>query len=329
MDRVLVTGGSGFVGRRLLTHLHRIHPELELHNLDVVPSGLPVVEHLSPVEVEETYSSLPPMDAVVHLAAVSREPGFPTSRYYEVNTWGTAALGDWALAAGVRKVIFYSSIAVYGPAEEPTNEHSQMCPETPYGMSKLLGEQELRLRLGRAGTSLVVIRPGVVFGPGDDGNFARLARAVQQGWFVFPGRTDTRKAAIYVDDLVDFTGWLLGYDCGESLTVNAVYDRAATVDEIVGHIGAAVGRRTRRVVVPEGLARVGVGVLGLAEAYKPPVKRMFHQRRVDKLLSSTNIVSDVLPQLPYTFPHSPAEAVGAWLSSGADGETAPEDIAVS
>lgn len=323
MQRVLVTGGSGFVGSHLIAHLRRTRPDLEIHNLDVVPcADLPVdQQHVVPVEDEASYTDVPPVDAVVHLAAVSREPGFATERYYEVNTHGTATLVRWAEQVGVPKILFYSSISVYGPAEQPTAEDARKAPESPYGMSKLLGEQELRDWRERNATTLGVIRPGVVFGPGDDGNFPRLARAVRQGWFAFPGRTDTRKAAIYVRDVVDLTVWLLEHDFS-NLTINAVYEQASTTAEIVEFMRRAMGRdSTRTVVVPEALARAGVGLLGLAESHKPPVERTFHQRRVDKLVASSNIVSRTLPELDFDFAHTMESAITEWLAE--DGFVTP------
>jgi nucleoside-diphosphate-sugar epimerase len=215
---------------------------------------------------------------------------------------------------GVPKIIFYSSISVYGPVDEPTAEDAMTAPTAPYGMSKLLGEQRLSAWARETGQALAVLRPGVIFGPGDDGNFSRLAKAVEQGWFVFPGRKDTRKAAIHVKDVVQLTEWLLREDFTQ-LTVNAVYGQASTTEEIVDDMRRALAKRsTRSVVVPEGLARLGMSVLGLTESHKPPVERMFHQRRVDKLVESSNIVSQTLPHLDFSFDHSMQTAILDWLS---------------
>jgi nucleoside-diphosphate-sugar epimerase len=214
----------------------------------------------------------------------------------------------------VPKIIFYSSISVYGPVDEPTAEDAITAPTTPYGMSKLLGEQQLQAWANETGQSLAIVRPSVIFGPGDDGNFARLAKAVGQGWFVFPGRKDTRKAAIYVKDVVQLTGWLLREDF-KRLTINAVYGQASKTEEIVEDIRRALSKgSTKTMVVPEGVARLGMSVLGLAEAHKPPVERMFHQRRVDKLVESSNIVSQTLPDLDFRFDHSMETAIADWLS---------------
>lgn len=315
MQRVLITGGSGFVGRHLVKRLRVTRPHLEVRNLDVVscvdlPSDR---QHIGSLEDDGAYAGIPPVDAIVHLAAVSREPGFATRRYYETNAHGTAMLAKWAERMGVPRILFFSSISVYGRAELPTTENSLTAPETPYGMSKLLAEQELAHWRQRNDATLGVVRPGVVFGPGDDGNFSRLARAVRRGWFVFPGRTDTRKAAIYVKDLVELTDWLLGHDFTD-LTVNAVYDQAATTAEIVEFMQRAMGRQSKRIVViPESLARAGVGLLGLAESRKPPAERTFHQRRIDKLVSSSNIVSANLPKLGFRFGHTMESAIEEWL----------------
>lgn len=313
MDRILLTGGSGFVGQHLIRRLQADRPHVEIHNLDLVPSGLPVVEHLGSIEDESSYVSVPRVDAVIHLAAVSREPGYPVKRYYDVNNYGTSVLSDWLVHSSVPQTIFFSSISVYGSCEEPTSENSRMYPETPYGMSKMLAESRLRSWQNENDTSLAILRPGVIFGPGDDGNFPRLAKAVRQGWFMFPGRTDTRKAAIFVHDLADLVAWLLEYPY-KSIAVNAVYERASTIEEIVAYLQKALGKpRIRTLVLPESLARAGVNILGLFESHRPPAERMFHARRIDKLVSSTNIISHTLPELPFSFVHTMESALEEWL----------------
>ena len=107
-------------------------------------------------------------DLAVNLAAIHREPGHQDYEYFETNLKGAENVCSWADQVGCNKIIFTSSIAPYGPAEEPKDEQSLTVPVTAYGSSKLAAEK-IHIAWQHKdieGRQLVIVRPGVVFGPG-------------------------------------------------------------------------------------------------------------------------------------------------------------------
>lgn len=320
---LLVTGGAGFIGTHFQAAYRLRHPDRTIVTTDLAPAGAGR-SHRADLRRPADLATLPAADAVLHLAALSREPGHPVADYFETNTEGTAALLEWASRVGVRTIVFTSSMAVFGPTERPVAEDGPFRPETAYGTSKLLAEHLVRRWEAESDERrAVIVRPGVVFGVGEEGNFDRLRRAVARRWFVLPGRHDTRKAAVYVHDLDDLLLHVLEHP-RRGLTVNAAYDECLTIGEIAAHLGSRAGRTRPPVVVPERIVRAAFSVLGLVETGRPDHLRMFHPRRVDKLVHSTWMVSGRLADVPFSFRHDMRSALDAWMD---DVESARADAA--
>ena len=131
------------------------------------------------------------------------------------------------------RVCFTSSISVYGPSEVRKDEYPPLQPTTAYGRSKLLAEQIHKDWLDHESEGrLVVVRPAVVFGPGERGDFTRLATALSKGRFLYPGRTDVVKACGYVSDLVRAIQFGLDATSDRELTFNYCYPESYTIRDV-------------------------------------------------------------------------------------------------
>ena len=132
-----------------------------------------------------------------------REPGHEKHHeYYETNLPGAEHVCAYATRTGCRQIVFTSSIAPYGSSDSARNEDSLPIPETAYGGSKLVAEKiHAAWQQAQPDRHLIVLRPGVVFGPGEHANVARLARSLGRGYFVYMGNRSTRKAGVYVKEL--------------------------------------------------------------------------------------------------------------------------------
>jgi len=194
--RVLVTGATGFIGahitRSLLAAGHRVCALVR----PAAPSPEGVESILGDVTVPE---SLPPavadVGAVVHLAGVTQASR--ASLYHRVNTQGTLDLARAAAAAGVRRFVYASSLSAQGPSI-PGRPHIQGGDEAPindYGRSKLAAEQGLR---GIPDLDAIVLRPSVVYGPGDRELLA-WARLVRRR--LVPSVGGLELSFLHVDDL--------------------------------------------------------------------------------------------------------------------------------
>ena len=185
-----ITGGTGFIGTHLTNLLSEIYPEATIYNLDIVKPGIPLptvknyqpalkagqklasqfiyCDVRKPIELEGVVAT--PDDVIFNFAAVHRTPGHPDHEYFETNIRGAENVCEFAERHGIRKIVFTSSIAPYGAAEELKEETTLPTPNTPYGISKLVAEKIHQIWQARdAGNrQLTIVRPGVVFGKGEN-----------------------------------------------------------------------------------------------------------------------------------------------------------------
>lgn len=203
---ICITGGSGFVGTALVRRLRS--GAVALRVLDLVPprDGEAAFQRCDLAAPEGLETALQGAATLVHLAAEHRDDVQPETRYNTVNVEGTAALARAADAAGVARIVFASSVAVYGLEAPGADENTPPAPFNAYGHSKLAAEAVLRDWQARdPGTrSLVILRPCVVFGPGNRGNVHTLFAQIAAGRFVMVGDGRHRKSLAYVDNIAAF-----------------------------------------------------------------------------------------------------------------------------
>ena len=155
--------------------------------------------------------SLGDIDLIINLAAVHREPGHEDHEYFETNILGATNICSFAEEVGCNSIIFTSSISPYGVGESVRDESTLPIPVTAYGSSKLVAEKIHQIWQAKdiINRRLIIVRPGVVFGPGEGGNVSRLIRAVIHRYFFFMGNESTRKAGVYVKELCNAMWWVL------------------------------------------------------------------------------------------------------------------------
>lgn len=244
----LVTGGTGFVGRRLVEKLVREGGRVrclvrspakaaDLHRLGVETAAGDVT---SGAGLEEAARGA---ELVYHVAGVVRAWG--RVAYFEANAGGTERVVAAARAAGARRLLLVSSLAAVGPARagEEVTEATPPRPITPYGESKLAGEEALRA--GAGPLSWVIVRPCVVYGPGDRDVLA-LFRLARLGLVPYAAARGARLGLIHVDDLADLLACAM-----ERAAPSSVYmasdGLARSWPEVIAAVAGAVGRRARAV----------------------------------------------------------------------------------
>lgn len=258
MTRVLVTGGSGFIGRYICERI--IHDGGQVSILDLVPpswkrDGASFVQGdvRDPAAVDRALAGC---GEVIHLAAAHHDFGISDETYFDVNEGSARVLCAAMDRAGVKTACFYSSVAVYGSAPEPRTEDVAPAPVAPYGASKLAGERvfEQWTRAG-GGRRVIVMRPAVVFGPRNFANMYALIRQIHSRLFVPIGRGTNVKSTAYVENLVDATFYLMGQANRPPFDVyNYVDTPDLTSREICDAISESLGRRPIRWSLPLGAA---------------------------------------------------------------------------
>lgn len=282
--RVVIFGASGFIGTALARRIADRGASAVC--VDIAPPREIIPGHEYIVgDVRDLNSlTISNVSALFNLAAVHTTPGHDDHEYYDTNVSGAIAVSDFAIRNSVEKVLFTSSISVYGPSEDLKTEKSTPAPVSAYGKSKLQAERIHSQALGSFGASLTIIRPAVVFGSGEGGNFTRMASLLRKGFFVFPGRRDTIKSCIYVEDLIDLMFFAMGEE-GKEKIVNGCYDERSTLESIVLKLKNYYFKSAKLVDIPYIFVVAAARLLSVTSGLGFGI----HPERVMKLVNSTNI----------------------------------------
>lgn len=339
MKKVVLFGGTGFIGTHLVQHflLHGLAETIYLVDLNE-PRAFPYTQVLEAglksgqiVFVKHDVRKPVPAgllpdhaDMIFNLAAVHREPGHLPQEYFETNLAGAENVCSWASQVACRKLVFTSSISPYGPSEEKRTEVSLPAPVTPYGESKLAAEKiHTDWQAAGEGRKLLILRPGVVFGAGEGGNVTRLVRSLVKGYFLYLGNRKTIKAAGYVKELCLVA--MFGMEAIERadlpvLLINFTMDPPPTVEEMVNAILNAIGKTRTPISVPAKL------LLGLSYPLRWVewffrIELPINPVRVRKLVRSNNVWAEQLKSLGYQYTYTLESAFLDWKRD------LPEDFA--
>lgn len=208
---VLVTGATGFIGRRLLERLTADGVRVRALYRRAAGTDHPLIEWRQVARLhdpEEVAPLLAGVDTVLHLAGLAHQTGKAgEGRWQEfqlANATVTRVLAEASAVASVRRFVYISSIAVMGTSSElPLNASMTANPQTDYGRSKLEGEVELERALRSSQTDWCILRPPVVYGPSNPGNMQRLLRLIATGLPLPLGAIHNRRSFMFIDNLVD------------------------------------------------------------------------------------------------------------------------------
>jgi len=259
----LVTGAAGFIGsflvERLLSEGIPVRAFLKRGTASktVVASKAEVFEG----DIKDAASmsrAMEGVDVVYHLAAISRyDTNIPDEEYYSVNVEGTRNILDAARNAGVRKVVFTATIEAVGVSSDgkPLTEDSPQQPRNIYGQSKLDAENLVIDSHRRHGLDAVVVRPPMIYGPGNTILCKRLFGIIRRGFYPLIGDGRALTEFCYVKNQVH--GIRLAADKGRAGEVYFISDaRSYSIEEIVDTIARVMGVRVikPRIPVPVALA---------------------------------------------------------------------------
>jgi len=204
--KMALIGGAGFLGSRFAA-IPR-DPSIEVSIYDKV---LGDHQHLD-ITKPEHFSKLPrDIDAVINLAAEHRDDVRPKSLYDLVNVEGSRHLCNWCTECGINTIIFTSSVAVYGFAEEGTDESGAINYFNDYGRTKYLAEEIYRDWYSEdpENRNLTIIRPTVIFGEANRGNVFTLLRQIASGKFLMFGDGQNKKSMAYVENVAEVLQYAL------------------------------------------------------------------------------------------------------------------------
>jgi nucleoside-diphosphate-sugar epimerase len=309
--RAVVLGASGFVGTRLVARL--VGQGRGVTAVDIAPPRA-VHESVDYVTADVREPLGPEIglgaDVIYNLAAVHRTPGHPAHEYYDTNVMGAANATALAEDCAIPLVVFTSSISVYGPSELVVTEQSPLKPTSDYGRSKRMAEVVHRKWLeADKGRKLVIARPGVIFGPGERGNYSHLAKALRRGVFAYPGRKDTVKSGGHVDELLRCLEFAIA-KCKREVLFNFAFPDESTTEEIVGAFSRVAGYGSMHPTLPVAPLMAAASLFEAADAIG--IKNPIHRERVMKLFQSTRVAPAWLLANGYSFEHDLESALAGW-----------------
>ncbi|KRW66629.1 NAD-dependent dehydratase [Pseudomonas sp. TTU2014-105ASC] len=260
--KVLVTGGTGFVGRALLARLVA-RDDLRVlawtRRADaVLPAGVVPVP-LSHNRMFAAGTEVEGLHTVVHCAArvhvMDDDAADPLAEFRRVNVDMTLDLARSAVELGARRFIFLSSIKVNGEATQPGQPFTSFDVPQPcgaYALSKHEAEVGLREIAAQTGLEVVIIRTPLVYGPGVRANFRSMMRWLAAGVPLPLGALDNRRSLVALDNLVDLIDTCIDHPAAANQTLLVSDGEDMSTSELLRRLAQALGRPARLLPVPSG-----------------------------------------------------------------------------
>ena len=260
---ILVTGATGAVGPFVVAELVKAGYKIRNLSIDPPPQGVwpETVETIIGDITDESIvlNAANGVDSIIHMAAllhIISPPAELREKYKKINVDGTANVMKAAVQKGARRVVFFSTIAVYGSSgKQVINEKSPAKPDTYYAQTKLEAEKIILSARRPDGQYIgTVLRLGAVYGSRVKGNYERLTRALARKRFVPIGKGLNRRTLIYDKDVARAALLAMEHPNAAGSIFNVTDGRFYMLSEIISSICFALGRRLPSFCIPEEFA---------------------------------------------------------------------------
>jgi nucleoside-diphosphate-sugar epimerase len=301
LTKVLVTGATGFVGRALCSHLKQqgceVHAAVRTRAEGLHANRIVTIATLA--HAADWTHILAGIDVVVHLAArvhLMRDTAAdPALEFRKANVDATLHLARQAAKAGVKRMVFLSSVKANGESTlpgHPFKESDAPNPQDAYGRSKWEAEQGLQQIATETGLEVVIIRSPLVYGPGVKANFAALMRLVARAWPLPLGGIHNRRSLVGIGNLVDFVTTCVAHPLAANQTFLVSDGQDLSTTELVRAMARAARVPARLLPVPTRLLLLAGASLGQGAA----VHRLCDSLQLD--------IAKAKAQLGWVPPHS-------------------------
>lgn len=312
--KITMIGASGFVGTRLIDLL-KSETQYELKNVDLLPShffnDITVIGDVR--DQEQMDREIAGSDVVVLLAAQHRDDVSPVSLYYDTNVGGMEVTLKAMEKNGCKRIVFFSSVAVYGLNKNNPNEEHEKDPFNHYGKSKWEAEQVLQKWYEtHPDWNIDIIRPTVIFGERNRGNVYNLLSQISGGRFLMVGKGTNRKSMAYVGNIVAFVKYMIE-ECTEGYNVFNYIDKPDfTMNDLVALVEKVLNKNIPSTHFPFWLGMAGgycFDLLALLTGKKLAISSV----RVKKFCATTEFDSSKMLATGFKAPYTLAEGLARTL----------------
>lgn len=311
--KITLIGASGFVGTRLIDLLKQNNCELQ--NIDKQQSRFhsEITAIANVLDKQTLISLLKGTDVVILLAAEHRDDVTPTSFYYDVNVGGMRNTLEAMEANGVKRIIFTSSVAVYGLNKKNPTETYPADPFNHYGKSKWKAEKVLQeWYKTHPDWNINVIRPTVIFGERNRGNVYNLLKQISSGRFLMVGKGNNKKSMAYVGNIVAFIKFLIEKKTAGYEVYNYIDKPDFTMNELVDHVSKVLNKHIPSVHYPLWLGMLG-GYFFDVLAFITRRKLTISSVRVKKFCATTQFDATKVQNTDFSAPYTLEEGLARTL----------------
>ena len=311
--KITLIGASGFVGTRLIELLKQNNYFLQ--NVDKKQSRFhsEITVIADVLDKNNLVTLLDNTDVVILLAAEHRDDVTPTSLYYDVNVGGMRNTLEAMEANGVKRIIFTSSVAVYGLNKNNPTETYPADPFNHYGKSKWEAEKVLQEWYKvHPDWNINVIRPTVIFGERNRGNVYNLLKQISSGRFLMVGKGNNKKSMAYVGNIVAFIKFLIENKTTGYEVYNYIDKPDFTMNELVDHVSKVLNKH-----IPSVHYLLWLGMLGGfcfdVLAFITRRKLTISSVRVKKFCATTQFDATKVQNTDFRAPYTLAEGLARTL----------------
>ncbi|MEZ8358964.1 NAD-dependent epimerase/dehydratase family protein [Vibrio splendidus] len=261
MERILITGSSGFIGQNFIEN-YQVKRAVYRGKSQSSESNTFFIENLnSETDWSDAFEGV---DCIVHLAGIAHIPKATDELLESVNIKGTIRLATEAGKAGVKRFIFLSSIGVNGKRTEklPFSCTSPPCPHDFYSDSKYRAEEAVKRISKKYDMEFVIIRPPLVYGKGANGNFDKLRKLIEFTPFLPLKLVNNRRSFISVANLNSLIFTCVAHPKAPGNTFLAAESEAVSIKEFTNAIAKGLGNEVYQLPVPVSLMRFAGKLLG-------------------------------------------------------------------
>lgn len=285
-SRFLVTGANGFVGAVLCAELseRRFVVRAVVRSVSL-PNEKADIVSIGSIDSDTNWSeALRGVDVIIHLAArvhvMHDVASDPLEEFRRVNVAGTERLARFAVASGVKRFVYVSSIKVNGEAtsgERRFAEADMPDPQDPYGVSKWEAEQVLHQVAAETGLEVAIVRPPLVYGVGVKGNFAQMLKVLAKGIPLPLASVKNRRSLVYVGNLVDALILCATHPAAAGQTYLVSDGEDVSTPDLLRELGEAMHHPARLLACPPALFKLAGSLTGRANQ----VERLLGSLRID------------------------------------------------